>query len=375
MFGHRSALLLTTVLLMKIALINPPSPFLIDQKAFPPLGLLSLAAYLRECSPHQPVVYDLAGKESDLPLALKGIEADIYAVTASTPQYPHALAILKELRRQKPAARILIGGIHATTATDACLNDGWDNVVIREGEQAIVQLAHDQGEGPRLVVTDYLDDLDRLPFPAYDLVDVLSYGYSLGESKAITLITSRGCPFRCAFCSKEVWSNTVRFHRPLYVEQLVRHLRDRFGFRSLLFLDDNLTLQKSRLLEIMARLEPLEMSWRCYGHVNTIDREMLTAMRRAGCVEIGVGIESGSQKILDVVNKKTTVEQNTAFIQMCREEGIETNAFIMIGLPGESEETFERDQNLDGTSPPGQVRLQHFSPLSRDSHFSTPGEL
>ena len=100
---------------MRVLLVNPPSPFLIDQKAFPPLGLISLAAYIRSASRHEVAVLDLAGREAALEQALEGIEADIFGVTATTPQYPHAKKIRSLLRQCCPSAKVVLGGVHPTS--------------------------------------------------------------------------------------------------------------------------------------------------------------------------------------------------------------------------------------------------------------------
>ncbi|MEA2063362.1 MAG: radical SAM protein [Gemmatimonadota bacterium] len=360
---------------MRIALLNPPSYFLMDQKAFLPLSLLYLAGYIRERSGHQVEIHDLAGREDELERALAGIDADLYCVTATTPQYPAAREILDLLHSRSSRAKVILGGVHATSVPELCLADGWDHVVIYEGEQALLALAGDlekERYAPKIFQAEYISDIDTIPFPATDLIDCNEYGYNIDGHKAMTLITSRGCPFNCAFCSKEVWQRTVRLHSPDYIETLVRHLKAAFHFNYYLFVDDNLTLNKKRLLEIMKRLEPLGIKWRCYAHVRTTDRDMVRAMKRAGCIEIGVGIESGSQKILDTVAKGTSVEGNTAFLQMCSEESVEVNAFIMIGLPGETEETVAETRAWMENVRPGKFGYNIFMPYYGTPVFQCP---
>lgn len=327
---------------MNVMLLNPPSPFLIDQKSFVPLGLLALAGYVRDQAGHGVRVADLANQEDRLEEALDGLDGDVFGVSATTPQYPYARSILGILRKKRPGARVVLGGVHPTCAAKQCLADGWDHVFVGEGERAFAHLLDAAAQGremPAIVSPEFIEDLDTLPFPGYDAIPLSEYGYRIDGHLAQTLITSRGCPFNCAFCSKDVWPDKIRFHSPEYVERLVRHIRHDLGYQYLQFLDDSLVLNRERVLEICRRIAPYDVRFRCYGHVRSCTREVLEALKRAGCIELGVGIESGSQKILDTVGKKTSVEDNTRLIALCREIGIASNAFLMIGLPGETRET------------------------------------
>ncbi|MBN2289661.1 MAG: cobalamin B12-binding domain-containing protein, partial [Candidatus Glassbacteria bacterium] len=165
-----------------------------DQKAFLPLGLLYLAAYLKKNSGHQVEVCDLAGKEDELENALTGIDADLFGLTATTPQYPPAREILAILRSQKPGSKVVLGGVHATSAPETCKAEGWDHVVLHEGEQALVALANgleEKREIPLLFQSSYISDIDTIPYPAIEMLDYSSYGYSIDGHKALTLITSR----------------------------------------------------------------------------------------------------------------------------------------------------------------------------------------
>lgn len=290
---------------MKVTLISPPSPFLIDQKAFPPLGVLYVAGFLE----HKRIdinVADLANKESDLETALEPYsDADLYGITSTSPQYPQALKILRILRHRNPSARTVIGGAFPSSLPDKCIQDGFDFVVAGEGEEAMFQLITniEKKQIPSVVQASYIQDLDDIPFSARHLVDIHSFAYDIDDGRGTTLITSRGCPFTCSFCSKEVWQRGTRFHSTDYVIAELEHIISNYDFKHFLFLDDTITIRRKRMLELCQRIEPLDIKWRCYARTTTT-KEMLIAMKKAGCVEIGVGVESGSQKILDIVDKK-----------------------------------------------------------------------
>ena len=358
---------------MKVTLISPPSPFLIDQKAFPPLGLLYVAGFLE----HNGIdisVADLANKETELENALEPyMNTDIYGITSTSPQYPQALKILKVLRRRNTKARVVIGGAYPSSLPDKCIQDGFDFVVAGEGEEAMLRLITniEKEQAPGIVNATYIQEMDSIPFPGRHLIDINSFAYNIDDGRGTTLITSRGCPYTCSFCSKEVWQRGTRFHSTEYVISELEHIIDKYDFKHFLFLDDTITIHKKRLLELCARMEPLNIKWRCYARTTTT-REMLIAMKKAGCVEIGVGVESGSQKILDIVDKKETVEQNSAFVELCKQVGITANVFIMIGLPGEDYETVEETRRWMERVRPDKFGFNIFMPYAGTPVYKNP---
>lgn len=349
---------------MKIILLNPPSPFLIGQKDFPPLGVLYIASVLRENN-FEVEVLDLANKEDQLESVLKLLEADMYGVSATTPQYPFAKKIMKILNETNLNVPVVIGGPHPSSVPNKCLADGFDHVVAGEGEQAMLNIAskyRDKKQVKKIIRYPYIKDIDTIPRPARDLIDLKSYGYNVNEKLATTIISSRGCPYECAFCSKDVWQRTVRFHSPKYVVDELNEIINDFGFHHFLFLDDSLALNKKRLVRICNLIEPLNIKWRCYMRTNGVTKEMLKKMKQAGCSEIGFGIESGSQKILDIANKKTNVDENLKVVKYCKEAGVIPNVFIMIGLPGETHKTVEETKNWMEKAKPDKFGFNIFAP-------------
>lgn len=359
---------------MKIILINPPSPFLIGQKDFPPLGVLYIASVLRENN-FEVGVLDLANKEDQLESVLKLLEADMYGVSATTPQYPFAKKIMKILKETNLNVPVVIGGAHPSSVPNKCLADGFDHVVAGEGEQAMLNIAskyRDKKQVKKIIRYSYIKDIDTIPRPARDLIDLKSYGYNVNGKRATTIISSRGCPYECAFCSKDVWQRTVRFHSPEYVVDELNEIMNDFGFRHFLFLDDSLALNKKRLVHICNLIEPLNIKWRCYMRTNGVTKEMLKKMKQAGCSEIGFGIESGSQKILDIANKKTNVDENLKVVKYCKEAGVIPNVFIMIGLPGETHKTVEETKNWMEKAKPDKFGFNIFAPYVGTEIYNNP---
>jgi radical SAM superfamily enzyme YgiQ (UPF0313 family) len=328
---------------VRVRLVHVPSDFLMDPRAFPPLGILYLGAALREAGA-APGLLDLVDVEGPVEPVIDADRADLYGLSASTPQYPAAARILRRLRRHNPDALFVLGGAHASSDPRECLRDGFDTVVEGEGERAIVRIARALQKGERvtgIVREPYIEDIDTIPFPQRDLLELSHYGYEFGAGKASSIITSRGCPYRCAFCAKDVWQSRVRLRSAANVVAEIRHVIDTYGRRAFLFLDDCFALRRERLYAILDAVAPWDIRFRCYMRPDRVRPETLARLKRAGCVEIGMGVESGSQRILDTVDKGTTVEQNTRAVQLCKEAGIVANAFLMIGLPGETRETVE----------------------------------
>jgi radical SAM superfamily enzyme YgiQ (UPF0313 family) len=326
---------------MKVILIYPPSPFLIEQKNFSPLGILYVASNLEKMGIDIQVV-DLSNRENFIEQDVKYLSASLFGISATTPQYPSAKKILTTLKRVNTGAKVVIGGAHSSTVPRECIRDGFDYAVIGEGDNAIpyiIDALQSKKEIEKIIKMPYIKDIDEISPPARHLINLKSYGYKIDSEKATTLITSRGCPFNCAFCSKDVWEDSgVRFHSPAYILEEVKGIIDNYGFRDFLFLDDVLTLDTKRLFKICDILKPLNIKFRAYVR-SDMTKDMLIAMKEAGCIEVGVGVESGSQKILNNVNKKVTVEENTRFVKLCKEIGLCVNVFLMIGLPGETYKT------------------------------------
>lgn len=330
----------------KIVLINPPSNFLIDEKVFPPLGILYLSSYLKKYG-YDPEIIDLAG-EKEIP----EITADIIGVTSTTPQFPSAQEILKELKYNRQIeAQYVIGGPHATCSPNICMEyPSFDTAVLGEGEISMLSLVQKYPLNISEISSDVISDIDDIPFPDRGAIDIHSYKYFIDDKPATTMITSRGCPYSCAFCST-VWGKKVRMHSASYVINEIKEIQ-KLGFQGIMFFDDILILNKKRLLNICEYLKKENIVWRCFARANIASREAFQVMAESGCKEVGVGIESGSQKILDTINKCTTVEQNRNVIKLAKECGIRIKVFIIVGLPGETRETIaETEKFLEETQP------------------------
>lgn len=323
-----------------VEFLVPPDPFLDDDKRNPPLGVLYLAAVVRQEG--YPVrVTDLRSRKAEDFPGLIG-ESDVYGVTATTPEYAMALAIARIAKSKNPTGCVVLGGFHATSVPDS-IDPTFDRVVIGEGEDSFLRLLSDKEsgcDGSRFYRSPAIRDLDALPYPARDLLPLDSVfsrnAFSVGGDYAGTLITSRGCPCHCSFCASDtMWGTRVRFRSPDSVIGELSQIIRQYGVRCFRFQDDTMTLRKGRFQELCRKMAPLGIRWRATTRVDQADIERLQMMKDAGCEEIGYGIESLSQDVLDRNAKKIRVEQAREALNNTAKVGLKARLFFIIGLPGE----------------------------------------
>jgi len=264
-------------------------------------------------------------------------DADLYGITGTTPQLDSMERTINFLTMQGKV--VMGGGPHATVCPNELLNMGASFVVQGEGEYILRDMAHNPfANYPNQVFrAPRIEDLDSLPFP--DREQVSRYTYYIPDRHgnkhgATTMITSRGCSHHCSFCSHAVWGKFYRERSAENVLGEVRHIKD-LGYDAVHFFDDSMCINTKRLLAICDGIKQLGMIWRCFVRADQVTPRILKAMANAGCVEIGIGIESGSQKVLDAIHKGETVEMQAIAIEWARYAGIRSKAFVIIGLPGE----------------------------------------
>lgn len=350
-----------------VELIHPPHPQAIEDRLDAPLGLLYVAGMLSE---HNiPVrINDLSGiKEGNWEIG----KADIYGMTVYIPSIGVAKKIASVCRSVNPKAKIVAGGACPTAMPSEILSFV-DSVVIGEGEFAFLRLAREYPNIKRQYQIPLGTDLDLYPGPAYHLADLKSYKRTIAGKKAVAILTSRGCPYRCAFCGLARNHRTVKLRSPEAVVEEVKFLKQQYGIEAFNFQDDSFTINRDRLYHILELLEPLNIVFRCHGRVGNDRREDYVRLKRAGCEIIAWGIESGSQKILDKMNKKVTVAQNEEAVRWAKEVGITSRAFFIFGFPGESEETVEETKRFIERADPDQYFVSNFVPYPGTDVWNKP---
>jgi anaerobic magnesium-protoporphyrin IX monomethyl ester cyclase len=372
--------------MVNFCFIQPPSSLLLEDKVQPPLGILYLCAWLRKHG-HEVSIVDLAGVpdwkqtmnfNDDLLDA-----ADIVGITATTPQYNISKDIRDWIRffRCDPP-KVVIGGIHTTSLAyanemDFLQNDGFDGYCIGEGYNAVTRMADDYPNIKRMYSEPILKDVNELPFAARDLIDIKSYKYKLGDVPTTTYYTQYGCYYECSYCeSKMAGSYVVRAMHPQRIQDELRHVRDTYGIKGAMIFDDEMNLDKKRLLGICEKIKELgDIVWRGFMVTAKFDSEIAQACKEANCYEVASGIESGSPTILKNIKKPATVELNRQFLITAKKAGLRTKAFMIIGLPGESWSTIKESYtflNSLGNYRPDDVDFSILQVYKGSNIYKTP---
>ncbi|MCW4010227.1 MAG: B12-binding domain-containing radical SAM protein [Candidatus Bathyarchaeota archaeon] len=348
----------------------PPSnaPWVLGRK-LPPLGLAYVGAAL-EKSGHKVEILDnylLKKSTEEVKQMITKLEPEIVGITCGSATYRRCIETAQAVKEVRPNCRVVVGGWHASYAPDSLLqHPEVDYVVIGEGEQAISELAAavTKGEDQKAVESiagvgyrrngkliknpaEFISNLDEVPFPARHLLPMNLYGrrieYLNVEPVDIMTIT-RGCPYNCAYCDIEkLWGKKCRMFSPRRIVDEVKHLADNYGSKGVYFISDNFTIRKTATMEFceLLKKEKLDLEWVCDTRADLLSRDLLKAMRQAGCKTIWFGVESGSPRIIDIINKGITKEQTVKAFKLCREEGIQVACSFMIGIPGETVEDME----------------------------------
>jgi anaerobic magnesium-protoporphyrin IX monomethyl ester cyclase len=347
----------------KFTFIVPPSPWVIKQNTFPPLGIGYLVSVLKQ-NGHEVQVIDMALGQK----VPDSLDSDVICYTGTTQHFPIVYDLFQRVFPSHTPAIQAIGGPHASCLPRQCLDVGFDYTVVGEGENSVLRLAHPLVPALRTIIEEPpVEDLDSIPFPDWDAIRIKDYEYEIDGAKSTTVITSRGCPFKCAFCCK-VWTRTVRFRRPENVVEEVRVLKENYGYEGVMFFDDTFILDKDRVRKLCQLLKPLNIVWRAETRV-TDDYELLKLMSNSGCTELAFGVESGSDDILQTIDKGITVNQAKETVMLCHKAGIKVKEFLMIGLPGESKETVEATRQFIHETEPDDLDYSIFFPYPKSTIY------
>lgn len=354
---------------MRVVLVAPRFNEMVN--SYPPLGLGYLAAVLERAG-HTVTIHDM-GLDPSVPFAdeveaILADEPDLIGATAMTNNFFSMSEVLGLLREQWDGP-VILGGPHATLFPERVLTDeNVDYVVYGEGEETLVELAtllqaEERDPSPEQLAgieglawlregapvvnppRELIADLDSLPMPARHLYDLDRYPlYASNGEPMVTVLSSRGCPYNCAYCFKGIVGRTYRARSSENLIAELRYLVGTYGYRHFYFIDDLFTMQRSLLRETTAMIidEGLDIRWQCLARVDRVVRGDLEAMYRAGCREIHFGIESGNPEILESIGKQITMEQVRQAVGWADEIGIAAKGYFMLGLPGDTEETMQQ---------------------------------
>lgn len=341
-----------------ITLIAPDSPFLITKNMFPPLGIMYLAAFLKmhgfdvQC-------LDIGGMGHTLDM----VESDTIGLSITTPQRDSAFEIVKYF--EDSGKTIIAGGPHANHVPDECLAEkGISIAVSGYGEAKLCSLLSNDIVA---VPQPYIDDL---PYPDRDILPIKKYEQWIDGRPATVIMASRGCPFRCSFCANIKGSFQIQGAKRTIAE--IDYVQKKYGFSAFTMYDDTFAIDKSRLKIMADTLEKRDLRFRCFCRADLLSDVVCGDLARMGVVAVGVGVESGSDEILQLNTKGTGAHVNTSAIQMLRKHGIESKAFLIVGLPGESHETVAQTKEWIELARPDDIAVAVFQPLPGSAIFNNP---
>ena len=324
------------------------SPFFTDEKR-PPLGVGSLIALARQ-EGHTVHFLDNYLNPSGFPSGgyLEKHHIDVVGIHVNTICFRDSLRMFKELELLRRASRwegkILAGGPHASVAPETI--PGYvDHVVQGEGENVLLDILNGK-QLPRIVRGQRLDNLDVLPFQPWDIFASLPYHWTCGwmdVDSVFTMNTSRGCPFNCAFCSvQSVWGSRYTYQTAERAIAEMEYLIRDYGAKGFYFREDHFTLNRKRTEEFCNQLlrKGIRTPWACETRVDCMSEDLIRLMSAAGCAAVYLGVESGSQRVLDLLNKGITVGQIENTVQWCKKYGIKTYCSLIVGVPGENFEDY-----------------------------------
>ena len=365
---------------MNILLINAPFKNVLEAETpkfvnknrghNPPMGIISIATCINQFTNHKAHVLDaqlLEMNYKDIEKEINKLKPEVVGMACFTFTLIDTLAMAKVIKNIDPNIKIVFGGPHATLFPyETVTKEGVDIVVTGEGERTFPELIENISNFEKLkkvnglmfkdkygkvVVTpprDLIKDLDDIPIPDRTLTPYHRYSSVLAKANPLTtMMTSRGCPFRCTFCDRpqaggKSWrSNSIK--RVVDEMQEIQEL----GIKEILFYDDTWTMDMQRAekicREILAR--GLDIGWDVRTRVDRVSPELMRLMKKAGCLRLNFGVESGTQRGLDLIKKDANLEKVKEAFKVCKEENIDTLAYFMIGIPGETKE--EMLQTLD----------------------------
>ncbi|MFH0780004.1 MAG: radical SAM protein [Parcubacteria group bacterium] len=381
---------------MKVLLINPPTdntiasvmPIELEEglDLLPPLGLMCLAAYLEKETSHEITILDCPAEgigHERLKGEIQKISPDVIGLTAMTFTLIDVVKVAKNAKQANPDVKIILGGPHVIIYPNETMNiPEIDFLVLGEGERTL-KLLLDGIHDPRKLIgikgivfrdnnkiintgpADFVENIDSLPFPARHLVLYKKYFSVVSQKKPVTtMFTSRGCPYKCLFCNRPQYGKTFRMRSAKNVVKEMR-LCQNMGIQEILIYDDTFGADRNRILDICSEIKKvgLNIAWDIRTRVDTVDADILRALKNAGCERIHYGVEAGTQKILNILRKGITLEQVENAFALTKKAGIQTIAYFMIGSPLETKadvlETVKLMKKLD----PDYVHISVVTPF------------
>ncbi|MBN1975396.1 MAG: radical SAM protein [Sedimentisphaerales bacterium] len=395
---------------MKILLIDPPYERFIGFKSeWFPMGISYIASYLAVRGHDVAIYHAEHGSDTEYKSVVKYSEnfnkyksaigsddhpvwaevkreissfcPEVVGISVLTPKVPSAFKIAEICKSINPKMVVVFGNHHPTIKPDEILSSENVDFVIRgEGEETFSSLINnldspspdyhnvaglsfiDNGKCVSNNDRACIDNLDSLPFPARDrLLNLQTYT----PVQLSMVMTSRGCPYNCSFCaSHNMWGKKVRFRSVENIINEINELKDSYSVKNITFMDDSFTINRKRVKDLcLAMIETnVNITWSCLTRVNVISDEIIDLMKKAGCTKVDVGIESGTQRILDLIKKDITLEQVRKAAEILRRNKMFWSGFFMFGFPTETENEIFDTINFLKELNPNWANISIFTP-------------
>ncbi len=372
----------------------------ISRKAniMPPLGLASIVAYLEQFKIQTHIVDCYAHPESDevIKAWLRREKPAFIGFSCTTATFLDGVRIAEYAIKIIPETKIIFGGVHVSALKQKILRlyKVVNYVVVGEGEHTLHQLIRSdttdveniknivfRADNGEVIFTGYrkkLIDLDTLPFPAYEKLAGYPECYKLPifnypRVPNASCISSRGCPYSCSYCDRSVFKKTFRFNSAQYLYNHLKYLKENFNIRHINFYDDQFTFNRPRV-EIFAKLmieHPLKMTFNCAARAEHLDFELLKLMKKAGCWMISLGIETGDENLLAQHRQNPDLSMMREKIYLIKKAGIRVKGLLMMGLPGESQESIQKSKEYVFSLPVDDFNLAKFTPFPGSPIYKT----
>lgn len=355
---------------MKVLFVNPPqtaSKYKFMGVIAPPLGIAYMAGVLQENNIDVEIL-DASAEDMDFKDVEKELlkrKPDLVALTALTPTIGRALETAQVVKETLPNSIVVMGGYHPTFNFIETLEDENVDIVIRgEGEYIMLNLVqalenqsslHDvkgiifEDKNSKEIVVNpeapLIQDLDELPFPALNLLPMKKYRLLDMDTHMTTMITTRGCPMQCSFCSSAAMhGKKIRERSVENIVDEIEYLKTNYDIDTIAFMDDTFTLKKRKVMAICDEIlkRNIEIMWGCTSRVDTLDEKLLKKMKEAGCITIFIGVESADQQQLDNMCKNTTIAKIENAFKIAHKLKIRTIASVALGMPGDTKEIMNK---------------------------------
>jgi anaerobic magnesium-protoporphyrin IX monomethyl ester cyclase len=354
-----------------------------------PHGLLSIAAWLDK-EGHEAFLHDCLGPQasSDFKTNIDQIlscQPGWVGFSATTSSFPDSARMAAAVKNASPATVTICGGVHCSALGQRLLEEypAFDYMVMGEGEVTLAELV--SGADPARVrgivrrngyetvenePRPPLEDLDSLPFPAYEKLKGFPRGYNLplfsyARFPGTSMVTSRGCLFQCTYCDRSVFKKGFRCNSAEYIYEHFKYLNTKFGVRHVNIYDDLFTTDEKRIVELCERLsrDPLDIQFNCAVRVGFAPDPLLKMLKKAGCLMVSLGIESADPAMLGKHKNGVTVEKVKETVARIQAAGLRAKGLFMMGLPGETEDSIRRTSDLVMSLGLDDMNMSKFTPF------------